>query len=467
MTTGLVDDERFLRHRAPYEHPEHPGRLEAIRARLEREDLAARCRRVPAREATDEELRRIHTPDLLALVDETSAHEFLQLDPDTYTCRDSALAARLAAGGLIDLCAEVAGGRLENGFALLRPPGHHAEAGRAMGFCLFNNVAVAAKALQAAGAARRVLVVDWDLHHGNGTQHSFWEDPSVLYFSTHQFPFYPGTGAIDEVGAGAGRGFNVNVAWGEGMGDAEYLDAFDRVLLPIARRFAPDFVLVSCGFDAADGDPLGGMRALPRRVRRHDGAPARARRRAGGPGARRRLQPRGHRALRRGVPAGAPGRAGPGPRSGDAGAFPGRLEGSGGRSSRPAALLAGPLSRQAVGLRPFQDQDVHRRLPLDLEVPAGPPLGQEVPIAAGKHVARLARREDVSAADGPGEVDDLPVARALVHLERPVLGERPHVDGRAISALPDLEIEKPPKKGNLVEDVVGKNRAVEALPPPA
>jgi histone deacetylase 6 len=263
MTTGLVDDERFLRHRAPYEHPEHPGRLEAIRARLEREGLAGRCRRVPAREATDEELRRVHTPDLLALVDETSAHEFLQLDPDTYTCRDSARAARLAAGGLVDLCAEVAGGRLENGFALLRPPGHHAESGRAMGFCLFNNVAVAAKALQASGAARRVLVVDWDLHHGNGTQHSFWEDPSVLYFSTHQFPFYPGTGAIDEVGAGAGRGYNINVAWGEGMGDAEYLDAFTRVLLPIARRFAPDFVLVSCGFDAAEGDPLGGMRVSP------------------------------------------------------------------------------------------------------------------------------------------------------------------------------------------------------------
>ena len=132
-----------------------------------------------------------------------------------------------------------------------------------MGFCLYNNVAVAARAVQAAGAARRVLIVDWDLHHGNGTQHTFREDPSVLYFSTHQFPFYPGTGAVDEIGAGAGRGFTVNVPWPGGMGDAEYLAAFDRVLLPIARDFAPDLTLVSAGFDAAEGDPLGSMRLSP------------------------------------------------------------------------------------------------------------------------------------------------------------------------------------------------------------
>jgi acetoin utilization deacetylase AcuC-like enzyme len=263
MNTGLVFDERFLQHRAPYEHPEHPGRLEAIRSRLERQDLVALCRPVPAREASDEEIGRIHTAGLIALVDETANHDFLQLDPDTYSSRESALAARLAAGGLVDLCAEVAAGRLDDGLALVRPPGHHAEADRPMGFCLFNNVAVAARALQASGAADRVLIVDWDLHHGNGTQSSFWEDPSVLYFSTHQFPFYPGTGAIAEIGGGAGRGYTVNVAWGEGMGDAEYLEAFDRVLLPVARSFRPDFVLVSSGFDAADGDPLGSMRLSP------------------------------------------------------------------------------------------------------------------------------------------------------------------------------------------------------------
>lgn len=279
--TGLVFDERFLLHRAPYEHPEHPGRLVAIRSRLEEDGLSRRCSAVDAREATREELARIHTPAHIDAIAATARREFAQLDPDTYTSRDSALAARLAAGGLVDLTLAVSSGTLANGFALLRPPGHHAEADRAMGFCLFNNVAVAARAaqnkeaakaaqnreaataVQAEGAATRILIVDWDLHHGNGTQHSFWEDPSVLYFSTHQFPFYPGTGALEETGGGAGAGHTVNVPFPPGCGDAEYLAAFDRVLLPVARDFRPDLVLVSAGFDAAAGDPLGSMRISP------------------------------------------------------------------------------------------------------------------------------------------------------------------------------------------------------------
>jgi acetoin utilization deacetylase AcuC-like enzyme len=260
VTTGLAHDERFLAHRAPYDHPENPGRLLAIQARLEADGLAGRCARVPAREATREELERIHTPTYVCAIAATANQPYLQLDPDTYTNADSALAARLAAGAFVDLAAAVADGRLENGFALLRPPGHHAEADRAMGFCLFNNVAVAARAVQSSGAAKRVLIVDWDLHHGNGTQHSFQEDASVFYFSTHQFPFYPGTGAISELGSGAGRGFTINVPWPAGCGDAEYLAAFDRILLPVAAHFRPDLVLVSAGFDAAEGDPLGGMR---------------------------------------------------------------------------------------------------------------------------------------------------------------------------------------------------------------
>jgi histone deacetylase 6 len=259
VTTGLVFDETFLLHRAPYEHPEHPGRLSAIVDRLETDGLAARCRSVPARQATREELLAAHTPGHVDRVAATAQIEFVQLDPDTYTCRRSAEAARLAAGGLVDLTIEVASGRLANGFALLRPPGHHAEADRAMGFCLFNNVAVATQAARRAGI-RRILVVDWDVHHGNGTQHSFETDPDLLYFSTHQYPFYPGTGAIREVGRGPARGRTVNVAWPEGMGDADYSAAFDRVLLPIARAFDAELVLVSCGFDAAEGDLLGGMR---------------------------------------------------------------------------------------------------------------------------------------------------------------------------------------------------------------
>jgi histone deacetylase 6 len=260
--TGLVFDERFLLHRAPYEHPEHPGRLTAIRARLEKEGLFNRCERVPAREASDAELTAIHDLRLVETIDATSERDFVQLDPDTYACRDSARAARLAAGGLVDLTLRVLEGALANGFALLRPPGHHAEADRAMGFCLFNNVAVAAAATRRAGA-RRILIVDWDLHHGNGTQNTFWNDPNVLYFSTHQFPFYPGSGAADEVGGPDALGRTVNVPWPPGCGDAEYLAAFDRVLLPMARRFEPDLVLVSAGFDAAQGDPLGAMRLSP------------------------------------------------------------------------------------------------------------------------------------------------------------------------------------------------------------
>jgi acetoin utilization deacetylase AcuC-like enzyme len=262
MSTGLLYDERFLLHQAPYDHPEHPGRLSAIWRRCEREGLADRCRRVPAREAARAEIARVHTKDHIDAIEATAASDFQQLDPDTYTCRDSTATARLAAGGLIDLANEVADGRIDNGLALLRPPGHHAEADRAMGFCLFNNVAIAARAAQQKGA-RRILIVDWDLHHGNGTQNTFWEDSTVLYFSTHQFPFYPGTGALDEVGGGEGRGYTVNVPLPPGCGDAEYAAAFERVLLPIARQFAPDLVLVSAGFDAADGDPLGSMRISP------------------------------------------------------------------------------------------------------------------------------------------------------------------------------------------------------------
>ncbi len=260
--TGLVYDDRFLLHFAPYDHPEHPGRLKAIHDHLIDEGLFQRCRWIEAREATAEELKAVHTQSLIDAVRATSRRDFTQLDPDTYACRDSAEAAWLAAGGIVELTQRVVAGELENGFALPRPPGHHAEADLAMGFCLFNNVAIAAKAARAAGASK-VLIVDWDVHHGNGTQHSFWNDPSVLYFSTHQFPFYPGTGAVDELGGPRARGRTVNVPWPSGMGDADYLAAFDRILMPIAQSFRPEIVLVSSGFDSADGDLLGEMRVTP------------------------------------------------------------------------------------------------------------------------------------------------------------------------------------------------------------
>jgi acetoin utilization deacetylase AcuC-like enzyme len=150
-------------------------------------------------------------------------------------------------------------GEIANGFAFVRPPGHHAERRRAMGFCLFNNVAVGAEYLRRRYGLQRVLIVDWDLHHGNGTQHLFETDPGVLYVSTHQYPYYPGTGGLDEVGQAGGEGFTVNLAFPAGFGDAEYVEAFHRIVEPIAHQYAPEFVLVSAGFDAHARDPLGGM----------------------------------------------------------------------------------------------------------------------------------------------------------------------------------------------------------------
>jgi acetoin utilization deacetylase AcuC-like enzyme len=262
VATGLLFDERFLLHRAPAGHPEHGGRLEAIWNHFQSEGLAARCRRVAARPASRGELLAVHTESLLAEVHASAAQELTQLDPDTYARNQSEEAALLAAGGLTDLCLQVLAGSLDDGFALVRPPGHHAEADRAMGFCLFNNVAVAARAARKNGA-RRILIVDWDVHHGNGTQNAFWDDADVLYVSTHQYPFYPGTGSIAEIGGPLAAGRTINVPWPAGMGDAEYLAAFDRVLLPAARAFEPDLVLVSAGFDAAAGDLLGGMQISP------------------------------------------------------------------------------------------------------------------------------------------------------------------------------------------------------------
>jgi histone deacetylase 6 len=204
----------------------------------------------------------VHDPSLLELVESTAARPFSQLDPDTYANAQSARAARLAAGGLVDLTVGVLGGDLDSGLALLRPPGHHAERAQAMGFCLYNNVAIAAAAAMARGAAR-VLIVDWDLHHGNGTQDIFWNEPAVVYFSTHQAPLYPGTGGVDETGGPDAPGHTINVPWSPGRGDADHLAAFDRLLLPVARQFAPDLVLVSAGFDAARGDLLGSQLLSP------------------------------------------------------------------------------------------------------------------------------------------------------------------------------------------------------------
>jgi acetoin utilization deacetylase AcuC-like enzyme len=255
--TGIVEDRRYQAHEGAAGHPERPERLQAVgdAVAARRERLVA----IPARAAEDDEILRVHGADHLSRLAGAVRDAPGQLDPDTYVSPASLDVARLAAGASVDLARAVARGELSSGLAAVRPPGHHAEAARAMGFCLFNNVAIAARALQASEGVERVLILDWDVHHGNGTQHSFESDPSVLYFSTHQFPYYPGTGAAGEIGRGRGEGATVNVPLPAGCGDDEYLGCFQRILVPVARAFRPEIILVSCGFDAHRDDPLASM----------------------------------------------------------------------------------------------------------------------------------------------------------------------------------------------------------------
>ena len=271
---GYVLDEIFVHHRAPSGHPERPARAEAVRDALTAAGIASRGRHVPIRAATDDELARVHDVGHLQDLAKTVAGGSGWLDPDTYYSPGTWDAARAAAGATSQLATEVLSGALSRGLAVVRPPGHHATRDRAMGFCLLNNVAVAAAAARAAGA-RRVAIVDWDVHHGNGTQDIFWEDPSVLYASVHQYPYYPGTGAPTEIGGEAARGATVNCGLPSGCGDADYAAVFDHVLVPALARFKPDVLLVSAGFDAFIHDPLAGMRvshagfaAMARRLRR-------------------------------------------------------------------------------------------------------------------------------------------------------------------------------------------------------
>lgn len=261
--TGIVTDRRYMRHTMGEYHPESPERLRGIYAMLETPEVAGKFVEIPVRPAVAEEILWIHTPTYLKTLAATAGQEYTYLDPDTQTCAYSYEAALLAAGGLCQAVTQVCSGELDNAFALVRPPGHHAERGRAMGFCLFNNVAIAARYAQKRLNMERILVVDWDLHHGNGTQHSFEEDPGVLYFSTHQFPYYPGTGDFGETGKGNGRGFTVNVPLPMGCGDHEYLAVFENILRPVAMDYKPELILVSAGFDIYEGDPLGGMRVTP------------------------------------------------------------------------------------------------------------------------------------------------------------------------------------------------------------
>ena len=263
MQIAIVKDEIFLKHYPGDWHPERPERLEKIYARLEEEDLAPLLKVLAPREATFEELAWNHAPEYIKTIQQTAGQDHVQLDPDTATSPDSYEAAIKAVGAQFVGLDAIFEGQVNYVFALVRPPGHHAEYNRAMGFCLFNNVALAAHYAMKRLGCERVLIVDWDLHHGNGTQWSFYEDPRVVYFSTHQFPYYPGTGRVEEIGRGEGTGYTVNVPLSAGCGDLEYATVYRKVLVPVVRQFKPQVILISAGFDIYFGDPLGGMSVTP------------------------------------------------------------------------------------------------------------------------------------------------------------------------------------------------------------
>jgi acetoin utilization deacetylase AcuC-like enzyme len=257
---GLLADPCFERHDTGADHPERPERLERVRAAISRAGLSLRCHALSPMRASDEQLHRVHDVRYVEHVTSSCEAGAQVLDSmDTAVCRDSASIARLAAGSVAALALEVARGGLDAGFAAVRPPGHHAERGLAMGFCLFNNVAVAARALTAEAGIERVAIVDWDVHHGNGTQHIFESDADVFYFSVHQSPLYPGTGARSETGRGAGEGTTLNVPLAPGAGDDAFLGALRDELAPAMERFRPQFLIVSAGFDAHRRDPLAGL----------------------------------------------------------------------------------------------------------------------------------------------------------------------------------------------------------------
>ena len=257
MTTGLHYDEQYLRHDTGIGHPECKERLLSSMDYLSRQNWLTKLVRVPASEPDESWLYQVHTREYVARARQACASNQSFLDSiDVAISKDSFTVALLATGATLALADNVVTGNINNGFGLIRPPGHHAETDLALGFCLFNNVAILARYLQEHYKLDKILILDWDVHHGNGTQHIFEQDPSVLYISTHQYPFYPGTGAYDETGIGRGTGATLNCPMAAGSTDRDYETVFMDRILPCMEQFKPEFIIISAGFDAHKDDPL-------------------------------------------------------------------------------------------------------------------------------------------------------------------------------------------------------------------
>lgn len=262
--TGTVCDPFYREHQTSMGHPERPERYDAVLTGIAEARRKHRLADLRARDATESELRFCHTPEYIAAVrEDVETGRFALRTGDTDICAASYDVAVRAAGGALAAVEAVLAGTVRNAFCALRPPGHHACANRGMGFCMFNNAALAARHAQRQGGLERILIADWDVHHGNGTQSIFYNDPSVFYFSAHQWPSYPGTGRAGETGSGAGRGTTLNCPQAVGAGRKEVMDAFEGKLRSAMQRFRPQFVIVSAGFDGEAGDPLGGFGLEP------------------------------------------------------------------------------------------------------------------------------------------------------------------------------------------------------------
>ncbi|MBI1278540.1 MAG: histone deacetylase [Anaerolineaceae bacterium] len=263
MTTAYITHARYSEHHLAG-HPEHAGRIRAVWAELDKTGLSTRMQQLEARPASDEQILSVHTAKYLQVLhwieQNPPARGVHHLDPDTYAGPTAFEIAKLSAGGVIQAVDEVLSGRANNALAAVRPPGHHAMPEHAMGFCLLGNVPIATRYAQKQFGVECVMIVDYDVHHGNGTEAMLYDDPTTLFISSHQYPFYPGTGALTDTGTGKGTGYTINIPLAAGHGDGSYAAFYEQIIWPAAERFKPELIIVSAGFDAHWLDPIAGMR---------------------------------------------------------------------------------------------------------------------------------------------------------------------------------------------------------------